>query len=237
MLGIDLLYEGKAKQIYSTENDRHVIMYFKDDATAGNRAKETKFDGKGALNCSITTKLFNKISVPTHYVKTLTDREILVEKVDIIPIEVIVRNRAAGTFCKRYGLEVGTKLAQPIIEYCVKDDDLNDPPICEEAILALKLCSREHLRNMHSQSKYIRIFLTSIMEEIGFELIDFKLEFGITNDGQLVLADEICPDTMRLWKDNQSYDKDLFRLDSGDLLAGYREVNQRLDSIRWYKVF
>ena len=235
----NLLYEGKAKKIFLIDDPNKVIMYFKDDATAGNGAKESTFEGKGVLNCSITTKIFNKLNnspwwkhladVPTHYIQTLSDREILVKKVDIIPVEVVIRNRASGTFCKRYGIKNGTELKQPVIEYCVKDDALNDPLIGEDAILALGLCTKNNLYDINTQAKYIRVFLTKLMKEIGFELIDFKLEFGIdTNGGKVILADEICPDTMRLWEDGKSFDKDLFRLNTGDLLAGYREVERRL---------
>lgn len=224
-----ILYEGKAKQIYKTDNPNELVMFFKDDATAGNRAKEDKFEGKGELNCSITTKIFEKLNFPkNHFIKKLSKNELLVEKVDIIPLEVIIRNRAAGTFCKRYGVENGKKLENKIIEFCVKDDSLNDPPICEDSILALGICDYDTLSTLKKYSDFVSDCMTGIMSDIGFELVDMKLEFGCDDNGDILLADEICPDTMRLWENGKSFDKDLFRLDTGDLLQGYREVDRRL---------
>ena len=225
-----MLYEGKAKRIYTTDNPNEVIMFFKDDATAGNRAKEAKFQGKGELNCSITTKIFERLSFPKkHFIKKLSKNELLVEKVNIIPLEVIIRNRAAGTFCKRYGVENGKKFKNRIIEFCVKDDSLNDPPICEDSVLALDICDRDTLSTLRSYSDFVGYYVSRIMANIGFELVDMKLEFGYADNGDILLADEICPDTMRLWENGKSFDKDLFRLDTGDLLAGYREVDRRLE--------
>ena len=229
----ELLYEGKAKKIYSTDNPDEYRMYFKDDATAGNRAKEAQFAGKGALNCAITKNVFERINFPkTHMIRQISERELLVEKLDIIPIEVVVRNRAAGTFCKRYGVEIGKELKIPVIEYCVKDDSLQDPPICTDAILALDICPSSDLKQLYDLSRYINQYLkTSVFGKIGLELIDFKLEFGKNSKDEIILGDEICPDTMRLWDNSgKSFDKDLFRNDSGDLLDGYKEVLRRLEN-------
>ena len=150
-------------------------------------------------------------------------------KVDIIPLEVIVRNKAAGTFCKRYGLEVGASLKIPIVEFCVKNDNLNDPPICEDAIVSLNITDTVTLSHIKLTSLKINEILQNTFKKCGLQLIDFKLEFGLDKEGKILLADEICPDTMRLWNDkNESFDKDLFRNDSGDLLAGYRKVQELL---------
>lgn len=226
------LYEGKAKKVFQY-TDETVMIYFKDDATAGNRAKEAVFEGKGKLNASISAKLFEHLhtfGIDTHYIESNGEREHHCHKLDIIPIEVIVRNRAAGTFCKRYGIEVGKTLKTVIVEWCVKDDALNDPPICDDSIVALGITDTITLNRMRETSLKINNILTQLFRRTGLQLIDFKLEFGLNIEGKLILADEICPDTMRLWNNhNQSFDKDLFRNDSGDLLAGYREVERLIN--------
>jgi len=226
-----LLYEGKAKKVFKYTDDT-VMMFFKDDATAGNRAKEAVFDGKGKLNASISAKLFEHLhiyGIDTHFIKTNGEHEHECYKLDIIPIEVIVRNRAAGTFCKRYGVEVGTTLKNVVVEWCVKDDALNDPPICDDAIVGLGITDIITLNHMRETSITINNILTQLFRRVELQLVDFKLEFGLNKEGKLLLADEICPDTMRLWnKQNESFDKDLFRNDSGDLLAGYRKVEELL---------
>jgi len=236
-----LLYEGKAKKIYSIEGQQfrnQCIMYFKDDATAFNAEKKSQFEGKGALNCWISDVLLGVIQglgTPTHFKEKISDREIVVDHVKVVPIEVIVRNIAAGTFCKRYGLPNGTKLNHSVIEYCVKDDDLGDPPIAWEAIVALDPESSEmddKLTIMTLLTEDINKYLRAIFLSIGLVLVDFKLEFGENASGDIVLCDEICPDTMRLWDVTtmESFDKDLFRFSTGDLLAGYKEVQRRLMS-------
>lgn len=226
-----MLYEGKAKKIFAYSNDT-VMIYFKDDATAGNRAKEAVFEGKGELNASISAKLFEHLhthGVETHFIKPNGTREHHCTKLDIIPIEVIIRNRAAGTFCKRYGVDVGTTLKNVIVEWCIKDDALADPPICDDAIVALGITDIITLDSMRETSIHINNVLTQLFRRIELQLVDFKLEFGLDKEGKLLLADEICPDTMRLWnRQNESFDKDLFRNDSGDLLAGYRKVEELL---------
>jgi phosphoribosylaminoimidazole-succinocarboxamide synthase len=236
-----MLYEGKAKKIYSIEGQQfrnQAIMYFKDDATAFNSEKKSQFEGKGELNCWISDVLLRAIQhlgVPGHFKEKISPREIVVDHVKVVPIEVIVRNIAAGTFCKRYGLANGTKLHNSVIEYCVKDDDLGDPPIAWEAICALDPASSEmddKLTIMTLLTEDINKYLRAIFYSIGLVLVDFKLEFGENAHGDIVLCDEICPDTMRLWDVTtmRSFDKDLFRFDTGDLLAGYKEVKRRLSS-------
>ncbi len=226
-----LLYEGKAKKVFKSTEDT-VMMFFKDDATAGNRAKEAVFQGKGELNSNISGMLFellHQYQIETHFIRRNGLREHHCHKVDIIPIEVIVRNRAAGTFCKRYGVEVGAPLRNTVVEFCIKDDELNDPPISEDAIVGLNITDVITLNKMRENSLRINDILTNTFDKCKLKLIDFKLEFGLDREGKLLLADEICPDTMRLWNDkNESFDKDLFRNDSGDLLAGYREVRRLL---------
>lgn len=226
-----LLYEGKAKKVFKHTQDT-VMMYFKDDATAGNRAKEAVFQGKGVLNASISAKLLDHLhthGIETHFIELNGKREHHCHKLDIIPIEVIVRNRAAGTFCKRYGVEVGTSLKNVIVEWCVKDDALADPPICDDAIVALGITDIITLNSIRETSIHINNVLTQLFRKAGLQLVDFKLEFGLDKHGKILLADEICPDTMRLWNNkNESFDKDLFRNDSGDLLAGYQKVEELL---------
>ena len=226
-----LLYEGKAKKVFKYTEDT-VMMYFKDDATAGNRAKEAVFEGKGELNCDISARLFSVLhqyDIHTHFIGYNGTREHHCYKLDIIPLEVIVRNRAAGTFCKRYGVEVGSPLRNTVVEFCIKDDALNDPPISEDAIVGLNITDIITLSKMRETSLRINDILTNTFKKCGLQLVDFKLEFGLNKEGKLLLADEICPDTMRLWNDkNESFDKDLFRNDSGDLLVGYRKVKELL---------
>jgi phosphoribosylaminoimidazole-succinocarboxamide synthase len=234
----DMLYEGKAKKIYSIEGlqfRNQCIMYFKDDATAFNAEKKSQFEGKGELNCWISDVLLRAmehLGIPTHYKEKISDREIVAEHVKIIPIEVIVRNIAAGTFCKRYGLKNGTELHSSIVEYCVKDDDLGDPPISWEGIVALDPEVEDDLATMTVMTEDVNKYLRAIFYTLGLVLVDFKLEFGRDCHGDVILADEICPDTMRLWDVTtmQSFDKDLFRFDTGDLLAGYKEVKRRLQA-------
>jgi phosphoribosylaminoimidazole-succinocarboxamide synthase len=225
------LYEGKAKKIFQYDEDK-VKLEFKDDATAGNRAKFAQFAGKGELNCDISATMFkelHKYNVATHFIEKLNDTAHICQQVTIIPIEVIVRNIAAGTFCKKLGVEVGTELKNTVIEFCVKDDDLNDPIIVEDAITALGITDKLTLHYLRKESTHINELLTYIFAKCGLKLVDFKLEFGLTPNGTILLADEICPDTMRLWNSkNESFDKDLFRNDSGDLLVGYREVQRLL---------
>ena len=231
----ELLYEGKAKKVYILKDDpTKVVMYFKNDATAFNNKKKDEFEGKGELNCwfsALLLKAVDDLGIPTHFIEKISDREILALRVGIVPLEVIVRNVAAGTFCKRYGVESGTPLKNHIVEFCVKDDDLGDPPIARQSITALDLMTQYDLRHITDMTEDVNKYLRAIFYSIGLTLVDFKLEFGRAPDGKIYLADEITPDTMRLWdhKTNESLDKDLYRFDKGDLLAGYREVKRRLE--------
>lgn len=232
-----LLYEGKAKKIYECGTSS-VILEFKDDATAGNKAKHDVFAGKGKLNCDISSMLMKYLEyygIDTHFIDKISDNKQICRRISIIPIEVIVRNTTAGTFCKRYNVKQGVDLDDPIVEFCVKDDDLNDPLINNDAIIALKMSTPDQVKKLRETAKVINIHLKSLFKDLGLKLVDFKLEFGTETNydsqhcNEIVLADEICPDTMRLWnKNNESFDKDLFRNNSGDLITGYQYVADKL---------
>jgi phosphoribosylaminoimidazole-succinocarboxamide synthase len=229
-----LLYEGKAKKIFSSvELPDCATMYFKDDATAFNNEKKSSFEGKGELNCWISQHMFELLGhfhVPTHYVRGMDERRLVVKLLEIIPIEVICRNVAAGSFCKRYGISHGKIFKSPIVEYCLKDDDFGDPLINSDAVIVLGLATREDLKKMKDLTRKINVILHAVFRVVGLALVDFKLEFGKDAEGNIYLADEICPDTVRLWDTDtgDSFDKDLYRYDTGDLLAGYKEVKRRL---------
>lgn len=233
-----LMYEGKAKKVYEL-GPNTVILEFKDDVTAGNREKHAIIEGKGELNCSITSKIFNWLEKPkSHFIEKIGPNRILCHKMEIIPIEVIVRNIATGTFCKRYGIEQGREFRDPIVEFCLKDDDLNDPLINDDAIVALNLATNTDLIDMREDALALNDKLSDLFRRIDLTLVDFKVEFGIANNSRLLgpydrplLADEICPDTMRLWdKDGNSFDKDLFRNDKGDLVGGYKTIDDLLST-------
>lgn len=228
-----LIYSGKAKNVHQLSKNT-VILEFRDDATAGNKAKHDVIQGKGELNCSISSMMFeylhdNFYSL-THYIDKISSNTQLCYAVDIIPIEVIVRNKSAGTFCKRYGIEKGKKFEDPIVEFCLKNDDLNDPIITHDVIIQLDIASFAELASMKSNALDINDKLITLFKKIKLDLIDFKLEFGLRKkDNVLVLSDEICPDTMRLWDEQgNSFDKDLFRENTGDLLEGYKRVETLL---------
>lgn len=230
-----LLYEGKAKKVRKF-GEKTVLLEFKDDATAGNKAKHDIFLGKGELNCEISTMLFRHLNKDSfkrsHFIDRVNSHTQLCHRINIIPLEVIVRNLSAGTFCKRYGVYKGIKFKRPIIEFCLKNDDLNDPLITEDAILELGITDRNTLEQMTLDSMHINSVLSSLFKKMNLTLVDFKLEFGNTytnEDDRIMLADEICPDTMRLWdSDQNSYDKDLYREETGDLLAGYKIIRDGL---------
>ena len=224
-----LIYSGKAKNVHQLSKNT-VILEFRDDATAGNKAKHDLIRGKGELNCSISSMMFEYLHYnfygSTHYIDKISPNTQLCYAVDIIPIEVIVRNKSAGTFSKRYGVEKGKKFEDPIVEFCLKNDDLNDPIITRDVIIQLDIASHAELASMKSNALDINDKLITLFEKMNLDLIDFKLEFGLRKkDNVLVLADEICPDTMRLWDEQgNSFDKDLFRENTGDLLEGYKRV-------------
>ena len=227
------LYEGKAKKVFATDDPNLVLVDYKDDATAGNGAKKGTIRGKGVVNNRVTNSLMRMLEtkgIPTHYVQELSDRETLVKKVEIVPLEVIVRNVAAGSLAKRLGLEEGTKLNSTVLEYCYKDDALGDPMVNEYHIAAIGAATKAELDTIASMAFRINEILTDYLKEVNIELIDFKLEFGRLADGSIVLADEISPDTCRFWDTvtHAHLDKDLFRRDLGGEEDAYKEVMKRL---------
>ncbi|HHW31389.1 MAG TPA: phosphoribosylaminoimidazolesuccinocarboxamide synthase [Clostridiaceae bacterium] len=229
----ELLYEGKAKKVYTTEDKNLYIISYKDDATAFNGLKKGSIKEKGAINNLISNHLMGlleKEGIPTHFVKELSDRETLVKKVIIIPLEVIIRNIAAGSLTKRLGLPEGTPLKHPVLEYCYKNDALGDPMVNESHIKALGLATEEELELIAGYSFKINDFLRNYLKDIHIDLIDFKIEFGRTEDGTILLADEISPDTCRFWdsKTGKKLDKDRFRFDLGDVEEAYKEIMKRL---------
>ena len=229
----ELLYEGKAKQIYSTANPDEVIIYYKDDATAGNGAKKAQFEDKGRLNSEISRMIYTdlmKSGVKTHLIKSVNEREQLCHKVEIILLEAIVRNIAAGSLVKRIGLEEGKKLNPPILEFCYKADEFNDPLINDDHAVALGLATHEELDFIRGEMFKINDYLKALWLEVGIDLVDFKIEFGRMKDGTIVLADEISPDTCRLWdsKTGEKLDKDRFRQDMGGVIEAYEEIHRRL---------
>ena len=230
------LYEGKAKIIYTTADKNLVIQYFKDDATAFNNQKKTTIEGKGVLNNRISEYILSNLSeigIQNHLVKRLNMREQLVKLVDIIPIEFVVRNVATGSLTKRLGIEDGTVLEKPLIEYCLKNDKLGDPIISREHILTFNWLNLIQLDLIDENLKRLNDFLLGLFRGVGIRLIDFKVEFGFTHESgknQIILADEISPDTCRLWDSltDKKLDKDRFRKDLGDLIPAYTEVAKRL---------
>ena len=236
MQKIDKIYEGKAKILYSTEDENFLVQYFKDDATAFNAQKKAVIEGKGVLNNVISEFIMLKLAeenIPTHFVKRLDKREQLIKKVKIIPLEVIIRNISAGSMAKRLGIEEGRELLAPIFEICYKDDALGDPLINDDhAISVLKIINKNQLQEIKDYSLKINNILQKIFKDIQIKLVDFKIEFGfdVVNKNQILLADEISPDSCRLWDENTSekLDKDRFRRDLGGLVEAYQEVANRL---------
>ena len=229
----ELLYEGKAKKVYATEDPALLIVAYKDDATAFNGKKKGTIAGKGVVNNRMSNFLMARLEeagVPTHLVRELSERETLVKKVDIIPLEVVVRNVSAGSFSRRYGVEEGLVFAAPTVEFSYKNDALDDPLIPECHILALALALEDELEVIRGLALRVNAFLRAFWAERGVTLVDFKLEFGRLPDGRIVLADEISPDTCRLWdtKTKEKLDKDRFRRDLGGVEDAYNEVMRRL---------
>ncbi|MGC2872981.1 phosphoribosylaminoimidazolesuccinocarboxamide synthase [Ihubacter sp. mB4P-1] len=227
------LYEGKAKKVYATTDKNLCIVSYKDDATAFNGLKKGTITGKGAINNRVTNflmKMLEEKGIPTHFVEELNERETVVKKVSIIPLEVIVRNIAAGSLAKRLGLEEGYKLKRPVLEFSYKNDDLGDPMVNDYHILAMEYATDAELDAIKSYALKINEILASYLKDDNIELIDFKLEFGKTADGQIVLADEISPDTCRFWDTvtHEKLDKDRFRRDLGGVEDAYEEVLKRL---------
>jgi phosphoribosylaminoimidazole-succinocarboxamide synthase len=230
------IYEGKAKILYEGPEPGTIVQYFKDDATAFNAEKKAVIEGKGVLNNRLSEFFMTglaQIGVPTHFIKRLNMREQLVRSVEIIPLEVIVRNYAAGSMSKRLGIEEGTQLPRPIVEYCYKDDALGDPLVTEEHIAAFGWASQQDMDDILSLALRVNDFLSGVMLAVGIRLVDFKIEIGRVYEGdfmRLLLADEISPDSCRLWdiETGQKLDKDVFRRDLGNLADAYTEVARRL---------
>ena len=231
-----MIYEGKAKILYEGPEPGTLVQYFKDDATAFNAQKKATLEGKGVLNNRISEYIMlglGRIGIPTHFIKRLNMREQLVRQVEIIPLEVIVRNYAAGSMSKRLGIEEGTQLPRPIVEYCYKDDSLGDPLVTEEHIAAFGWASQQDMDDILSLALRVNDFMSGVMMAVGIKLVDFKIEIGRVYDGdfqRLIVADEISPDSCRLWdiETGQKLDKDVFRRDLGSLTDAYTEVAKRL---------
>ena len=233
MKKLEQRYEGKAKKVFATDDPERFLIEFKDDATAFNAQKRGTVQGKGAVNNAVTAKVFEMLAdegVPTHFVKKLSEREQLVKAVEIIPVEVVVRNRAAGSFSKRYGVEEGRLLEPVVVEWCYKSDDLGDPPMNDATAVALGFATPEELEALFDLAAEINDLLTAFFADLGLDLVDFKLEFGRLPSGDIVLADEISPDTCRLWdlETGEKMDKDRFRRDLGNVEEAYREVYRRV---------
>lgn len=227
------LYEGKAKKVYGTTEETLCIVSYKDDATAFNGLKKGTIMGKGAINNRVTNflmQMLEKEGIPTHFVEEVNERETIVKKVRIIPLEVIVRNIAAGSLAKRLGLSEGTKMKRPVLEFSYKNDDLGDPMVNDYHILAMEYATEEELSVIKSYALKINEILSAYLKDANIELIDFKLEFGKTTDGTIVLADEISPNTCRFWDTvtGEKLDKDRFRRDLGGVEDAYQEILKRL---------
>ena len=227
------MYEGKAKKVYATDDPTLCIVSYKDDATAFNGEKRGTIMGKGVINNRLTNRLMRLLmenGIPTHFVEELSERDTLVKRVSIVPLEVIIRNISAGSFAKRYGVEEGIVFDRPTIEFSYKNDDLHDPLINSYHAVALKLATWEEIDTIKKYAFAVNDFLKKTLAECGVTLVDFKLEFGKTADGTIVLADEISPDTCRFWdsKTGEKLDKDRFRRDLGNVEGAYQEMSRRL---------
>ena len=232
MKKVELLYEGKAKKVYTTEDPDVLIVDYKDDATAFDGQKKGTIVGKGAINNRMTNhifKLFEKDGIPTHYIEELSDRETAVKKVEIIPLEVIIRNITAGSFAKKMGMEEGIVLKRPTLEFSYKNDDLHDPFINRYYALALDLATEEEINTIEKYAFQVNEIMKQYFGSLGIDLVDFKIEFG-RYKGQVILADEVSPDTCRLWdkETHEKLDKDRFRRDMGNVEDAYNEVFRRL---------
>lgn len=230
------LYEGKAKKVYSTNDPNLVIVDYKDDATAFNGEKKGTISGKGVINNQMTNfmfKLLEKEGVPTHLVEEISERETIVKKVEIVPLEVIVRNVAAGSFSKKLGIAEGTPLKQPTLEFSYKNDDLGDPFINDYYALGLGLATKEEIADITKYAFMVNDFMVKFFKKVNIDLIDFKIEFGRTPDGKIILADEISPDTCRFWDSttHEKLDKDRFRRDMGNVEEAYQEMMKRITGV------
>lgn len=229
----EMLYEGKAKKVYATDNKEVLLVDYKDDATAFNGLKKGTITGKGVINNKVTNfmmQLLEKEGVPTHFIEEISDRETLVKKVSIVPLEVIIRNISAGSFAKRYGVEEGIVFKEPTIEFSYKNDELGDPLINSYHAFALGIATKEDIATITAMAFKINEVMKAFFKNVGVDLVDFKLEFGKTCDGTIVLADEISPDTCRFWdsKTHEKLDKDRFRRDLGNVEDAYQEMMKRI---------
>ena len=236
---LKFIYEGKAKKIFAYEDSDKVIIEFKDDATAFNALKKAQFEGKGELNCLISSKIFeflNKNNIPTHYIGLKNNNSMIAQKIKIIPLEVVLRNTAYGSLCKQTTIKPGTILESPLIDFYLKNDTLNDPLLTKDRINLLKIINHDELDFITDMTLMINKLLKTFFYNIKLDLVDFKLEFGYNNTGQIVLGDEISPDNCRLWDLNQkngiivSLDKDRFRNDLGGFIEAYSEINKRINN-------
>ena len=235
----ELIYEGKAKKVFSHEDPEKVIIQFKDDATAFNALKKAKFEGKGRLNCLISAKIFElleKNNIPTHFIELKNENTIIAQKLNVIPLEIVLRNTAFGSLCKQTTIKSGTALKKPLIDIYLKNDELNDPLITRDRIELMNIISSQDLDSIIYQTIKINEILKSFFYNIQLKLVDFKLEFGYDFKDDIILGDEISPDNCRLWDLNQtndtivSLDKDRFRNDLGGLIEAYSEINRRINN-------
>lgn len=232
---MNLLYEGKAKKIFQGPEKNQRVMYFKDDATAFNNLKKATIDTKGILNLKIATHIFNYLGqhgIESHYIKTLSDREMLVKAVEIIPIEVVVRNISAGNLCKRLGLAEKVKIEPTLVEFYYKKDELGDPLLTDDHVLMMKLATSKEIQELKTTALKINQLMSNYFQKLGIILVDFKIEFGKDEKGTIILADEISPDSCRLWdaKTMEIMDKDRFRKDLGGLTEAYQAVLGRMEA-------
>ena len=234
----ELIYEGKAKKVFSHDDADKVIIEFKDDATAFNALKKAKFEGKGKLNCLISAKIFEfllKNNIPTHFIELKNENTMIAQKIKVIPLEIVLRNIAYGSLCKQTTIKSGTILSKPLIDIYLKDDELNDPLITKDRIELMNLLNPKDLDLIIDLTLKINIILKRFFKNIQLQLVDFKLEFGYNSENKIVLGDEISPDNCRLWDLNQkndtivSLDKDVFRNDLGGLIEAYSEINRRIN--------
>ena len=233
----ELIYEGKAKKVFSHDDKDKVIIEFKDDATAFNALKKAKFNGKGKLNCLISARIFELLkqkNIPTHFLELKSENTMIAKKIKIIPLEIVLRNTAYGSLCKQTTIKSGTPLAKPLIDIYLKNDELNDPLITKDRIELMNILSSKDLESIIDLTLKINVILKNFFKNIQLQLIDFKLEFGYDFENKILLGDEISPDNCRLWDLNKkngtivSLDKDIFRNDLGDLIEAYSEINRRI---------
>ncbi|NLV51074.1 MAG: phosphoribosylaminoimidazolesuccinocarboxamide synthase [Clostridiales bacterium] len=233
MKKLEQIYEGKAKKVFSTDDPRLLIVEYKDDATAFNGLKKGTISGKGAINNQMSNRMMQLLEeqgIPTHFVEELSERETVVKRVSIVPLEVIIRNISAGSFAKRYGVEEGIVFDEPTIEFSYKNDELGDPLINDRHAIAMKLATREEIDRITELAFEVNSFMRGFFSGIGVDLVDFKLEFGRLPDGSIILADEVSPDTCRFWDSvtHEKLDKDRFRRDLGGVEDAYREIMRRV---------